>query len=915
MSFVNQREIDKEIDKLLESGEISQVTLNQLRSKLKELQLTKKELKKIIDETVKEYKRALVEPGEAVGTVAAQSIGEPGTQMSLAGDELVLIKKGGYTDIVPIGEFIDEFIMNSKIKDKPVGSSESVIFNVPDHLNIHVLSLGSDEKVQWRRLIQVSRHPPNGALLRLTTRSGRTISATASHSFITRKDNRIIPIKGAELKCGDRIPLVHRFSSSDPIHDIPLELYLHRNELLGCSELHIDSYLDQNNLTEQDHFYQVSANRSGLLLAIKTDSGQTIKQGYPYPKTDHDLDTKLPESFELNPLSGWFIGAYLAEGLNSSIYLSIANKDKNYQENFAKFAESLGLNYCREEKSGVLGPTSSVKINSAILAKLLIRMCGEKLDEKHIPNWALNANIDFIKGLLRGYFDGNGNIDIEREVIVASSDSKRLRDGICLMLARLGICADKSYSNGQYNLTITSRYIAKYREEISSDLEEHRVKLNKIILSNKDKPISNRVQDPNDVVPGIGLILNQLCELLAVAPKSLIELANKQEIGRGTLGKYIKLFKQKAKLLHVNIDREISILEKAYYSDIIWDEIIKIEKIDCPTEFVYDFSVDGLETFMTGEGLITHNTLKTFHYAGAAEFNVTLGLPRLEEILDAKKNPSTPMMEVYLVDDIKRYEDKVKDISRKIELTKIENVAFNVEIDLANMLIKITLDPELMEDKGVTYEEIKKQLEDLNKGEVTVEGNIVKLDPGTNDLAELQQLLQKIQETTINGLKGVNRVVIRKEGDEYVISTEGSNLGGVLSIPGVDIKRTSTNHIGEIAEVLGIEAARNAIIREAVNVLEEQGLDVDVRHIMLVADLMTFDGDVKQIGRHGISGKKPSVLARAAFEKTVQNLFEASIRGDVDALQGIAENVIIGQIIPVGTGSIGLLMERPKKED
>ncbi len=311
----------------------------------------------------------------------------------------------------------------------------------------------------------------------------------------------------------------------------------------------------------------------------------------------------------------------------------------------------------------------------------------------------------------------------------------------------------------------------------------------------------------------------------------------------------------------------------------------------------------------------TQMTLKTFHYAGAAEFNVTLGLPRLEEILDAKKNPSTPMMEVYLKDDVKHDEEKVKQISQRIELTKIESVAQSVEIDLANMIIKITLDPSLMEDKGVSYNDIKEKLESLHKGDVTVEENIIKFNPDTNDLAQLQQLLQKIQDLTLNGVKGIKRVVIRKEGDEYVISTDGSNLKDVLEIPEVDVKRTTTNHIGEIAEVLGIEAARNAIIREAVNVLEEQGLDVDIRHIMLVADLMTFDGYISQIGRHGISGKKPSVLARAAFEKTVQNLFEASVRGDFDELKGIAENVIIGQTIPVGTGLIGLLMEHSRKEE
>ena len=97
-------------------------------------------------------------------------------------------------------------------------------------------------------------------------------------------------------------------------------------------------------------------------------------------------------------------------------------------------------------------------------------------------------------------------------------------------------------------------------------------------------------------------------------------------------------------------------------------------------------------------------------------------------------------------------------------------------------------------------------------------------------------------------------------------------------------------------------------INEARNTLENQGLSVDVRHIMLVADIMTSEGEVKSIGRHGISGEKSSVLARAAFEETGKHLLRASIRGEVDDLTGIIENIIIGQPIPLGTGSIGVKM-------
>jgi len=313
----------------------------------------------------------------------------------------------------------------------------------------------------------------------------------------------------------------------------------------------------------------------------------------------------------------------------------------------------------------------------------------------------------------------------------------------------------------------------------------------------------------------------------------------------------------------------------------------------------------------------TQMTLRTFHYAGVAELNVTLGLPRLIEIVDARRNPSTPMMTIYLEEEYCHSEEKAREIAQKIEMTKIENVARNVEIDLVNRRILIVLDPELMRNKGVKVEEVAERLKKLKKGEVVVEDNIIYVERKTEKLPELQRLLEKIRNLQIKGIKGITRVIIRKikETNEYVLYTEGSNLAEVIKVPGVDFTRTKTNNIHEIAEVLGIEAARNIIIEEAMGVLEEQGLDVDIRHIMLVADLMTATGEVKQIGRHGVSGEKPSVFARAAFEVTVKHLLEASLRGEQDVLRGVAENVIIGQEIPLGTGSLELLMYTLKHKE
>lgn len=310
----------------------------------------------------------------------------------------------------------------------------------------------------------------------------------------------------------------------------------------------------------------------------------------------------------------------------------------------------------------------------------------------------------------------------------------------------------------------------------------------------------------------------------------------------------------------------------------------------------------------------TQMTLRTFHFAGVREMNVTLGLPRLIEIVDARRNPSTPTMTIALDDEYAYDPDKAKEVARNIELTTVANVASSVDIDQINQRVTIVLDEDLLEDKGITPEDVKDKAS-YRRSTVSVsqEGNLIHVTPDNEEpeLSKLQKLAEKIRQIPIKGLKGVKRVLIRKkvgEGTktEYEVVSEGSNFMQLLRIPGVDPQRTYTNHIHEIADTLGIEAARNAILREALEVMEKQGLEVDPRHIMLVADLMTFTGDIRQIGRHGISGESSSVLVRAAFEVTVKHLLDAAIRGEQDNLVGIIENVMIGQEIQLGTGMIDL---------
>lgn len=302
----------------------------------------------------------------------------------------------------------------------------------------------------------------------------------------------------------------------------------------------------------------------------------------------------------------------------------------------------------------------------------------------------------------------------------------------------------------------------------------------------------------------------------------------------------------------------------------------------------------------------TQMTMRTFHYAGVADINVTLGLPRLIEIVDARKVPDTPMMTIFLDEESATDRDKALQLGWEIEATHVSDIA-DVLTDTDEMQIYLEFDNRALQQRNVDLDAVVSKLEMLQDVDVRIDGTSIMLIPAAKRYRALLQIVEKVKAMVIKGVEDIKRVVVRKEHEEYVLYTEGSSLKKVIVLEHIDSARTKTNNINEMAEVFGVEAARNSIIEEAMSTLREQGLTVDVRHIMLVADMMTVDGEVKQIGRHGIAGEKTSVLSRAAFEVTVNHLLDAAIRGEIDELAGVTENVIVGQPIRLGTGDVRLI--------
>jgi len=310
----------------------------------------------------------------------------------------------------------------------------------------------------------------------------------------------------------------------------------------------------------------------------------------------------------------------------------------------------------------------------------------------------------------------------------------------------------------------------------------------------------------------------------------------------------------------------------------------------------------------------TQMTLRTFHFAGIRERNVTLGLPRLIELVDARKKPVTPTMDIYLDENSKTSREKAIEIARNILQTKVSSIIDDSETNYSTE-IKLHFNPNRLRERAITVEEINEVLQSNKKFKNEVQGNSIVLTlVEESDAPTVIVIRNKVLNSTVKGVPDIERVTLVQKDNEWVIQTTGSNIAKVFEVAGIDKKNVRTNNVFEISNALGIEAARNALINELNTTLEDQGLEVDVRYIMLVSDLMCSKGYMQQIGRHGIAGTKNSVLARAAFEITVPTIAHAALGGEVEQLKGVTENVIVGSNIPIGSGTVDLYMQVSKKK-
>lgn len=882
----------------------------------------------ILDRVKSSFNKAAVEPGEMIGILAAQSFGEPVTQMCSSRDTFVLIS-GEKEYYGKICNFVDDIIEEA---DQVIEAGDD---NLVVNLKKDYCVVGTDNngKTSWKRISQVSRHPANGGLVKVTTRSGKTTTATLTHSFLKKTERGIEKIKGSDLKKGMRIPVAK---------NIP----------------------------------QVHGVR------------RTIKVG--------DEDITLDADF------GWFCGAYLAEGFVTGNAIGISNISKEFISRTKKTATNFGTTAKSREMNGEYGPSTTTSFRHKDLATFLTKEFGNGSYNKKIPAFVFSSSTEFINGLLRGYFDGDGNIhsDPRRSVIRCGSRSEELIVGVAILLAYNGIFTSKLQEKRMYKgeektlytLYIPKKFAQTYKDKIGTNMADKLADLNKMIEWNDRDNGSS--QDNSDKIPALGNLIAKFGKELALPGQSRTygRWAKKESIGRRTLEKYYDIFKSEIQKQNRNdLTEDLTVIKEALDSDLVWDEIVELTYLDDPKEYVYDFTVPGNDSFMVDCAVVVHNTLNTFHSAGIGSKGTTaLGVPRVNELLSFSKNLKTPLMQIYLEKDYMQDKDMANKIASYIKYTTIEHIRDRIDVyydpvpfkkggfmDKDNVknifhsynpgkyscqsdvnslpwLMRIEFDREKMMSKEITLLDIKTKfcnfwekrfsnLKGMKKDERELLDKVTQcsiLSNNDNDTVPIIHLRFDMSNfdfgTIVNftnsfidnfKLKGLTdiedihgtpeerlmradnkdqEVIVDKE---YVIYTSGVNLKDLKLINGIDFRRTICNDIVQIYEEYGIEAARAALLREIHLVLQGAGNFVNFQHLSILIDVMTSSGSLVSIDRHGINKTDAGPLGRASFEKTVDQFISAAVFGEVDAMNSVSARIMAGLVIKGGTGVCNIKLD------
>jgi DNA-directed RNA polymerase beta' subunit len=927
------------------------------------------------------YKRAIVAPGEMVGIIAGQSIGEISTQLTLNSvtyeTEIIVRTADGYIKKVQIGEFIEKKILIAKkieyYKDKDTTYAE-----LEDYYEIP--SCDEDGNILWKRIEAVTRHPvinkdDTNTMLKITTNEQREVIATKAKSFLKLVNGKIIPVNGDELKVGDYLPVSKKQIDFNEQRQLELRTILPPTEYIYSSEVE-----KAKEVMHEYHWWSKHHNKTFTLPYKRSDSfvakvndklRENCKTKTTFiPNCVYTLQTNMnnytiPEVIEMDYNFGYLIGAYASEGCMTKFQLSIANNDAEYFKPILELCKKWNITtkiYKHENKNQEGWSSQDLRIYNTLLCRILEKFCGKLSHNKFVSDKIVFSNRECLLGFIDAYIGGDGSVNVKTNTVSMASVSKQLLIDVQQILNILGI-----YS-----------YIQKYKKQEKNNrgtLPENIHQMYSLAIT--------------------GSQINRLTEMLN------IKLAYKQKHLIDTLDHTYKYEIHKNDTIIPNeIDGEIVFEERNNnYTGVLFDKIKSIEEVPNTTNYAYDLTISDTRTFNIYNGLAIFDT---FHFAGVStKSNVTTGVPRIEEILNLTSEPKNPSLNVYLKPEDETDKDKAHSITYMLEHTKLKELVKTIEIcfdpndyntlieedhftivqfkafeemmdecngstktgetDKSKWIIRMVMDAENMLEKNITMDDINFTLHNCYENQLNCiysdynseklifrirmnevlksssskarAGEKIKTKVKPLDQSDHIYMLknfqdQLLQNVVIRGISGIKKVVLRKikdnvvekngsykKQDIWVLDTIGTNLLEVLSLDFIDKNRTVSNNIMEVYDVLGIEAARQTIYNEFVEVIEFDGTYINYHNFSILCDRMTFTSKLISICRHGINNDDIGPIAKASFEETPEMFLKAARHSELDTMRGVSANIMCGQEGFFGTSCFQVILDIAKMQE
>lgn len=924
--------------------------------------------------------------------------------------EHIVVKHMTSVSCPKIGEFIDKIVADNK-KDVKVYDNVTEYVDI-NFMNLETPCVDENGKMHWKKIEAVTRHPPPGGnkLLEVKTQTGRRVAATKAKSFLLRKDNKVVGVNGSELKVGDRLPVTVKFprpSENDRMKTVNLSRYLSKEKFVFGTDLwkareikekyagakfgkkerddkQDYSYGGRNCRWWTDNFkieftlpYHRCDTAIDALEGKKKEyiGNEIIKKGFVYTtkRSRKELVNEIPEEFELDNDFGFVVGAYIAEGhcSNTGTQCIISNNDEKFRKRIERWCDKHKLGYhtqVQHDKHFVGATSTDLRIHSTLMVEWFTNMCGNYSQNKHIPDFSLFANDEFIKGMIDGYFSGDGTVD-KQGYISCISVSERLIDELMMVLNMYDIFSYKSsYTMLKnnigsqtilplYKLAIRAGNAGKYYKNFTFTLDYKQERLN----LNKNKVYKSTYYH-NDCIPGI--VSNQVNGI--IHRDQLLKILDKG----------------------VDID-DINILYNAVESEVLFDEIISIDEVDSTTPLVYDLTVIDTRNFTLLSGVSLKDT---FHLAGVSSANVTLGVPRTNEILNASKNQKTNVLSIPLLPtavdltDLQQVRDKCRGLfeEKYVDQCIVKHEVLNKNYDNlseddkvwydvfdtfytthyrdCDWCIRLKLNKLTMYQYKLTTEKVAKTIENEykdcrcvfspdDKAIVDIYINTTNVDTpsvimatkkksgkrGSNDEKRKRNdnditprtlinddnkdyyfvsrvALDYILDIKLNGIEGITKVYYQLDNKTktWKIETAGTNMREVMNNPEVDFRKVFSNNMWEIFGILGIEAVRKFLVSEISATISFGGTFIDPVHPALLADSMTSTGTITSVNRYGISKSVVGVFTPASFEQSHQNMLDAPAKGVTDDCSTVSAGVILAKHIKIGTGYFSLYTNRKK---